>query len=333
MDELDDFEARQLSYEEFRAGWQHFFSETAESEIKAEFHRLDTENTSSIDFMEWTYTLQPDQLSQMVIQCKERGPLAKAALSPEELLLLRNLQRRVRDICSLARELQVRVMIDAEWVAIQPAIDYLALHMQRACNTKMPVVFNTYQTYLKGAYKACLSDIRRSEREGWAFGAKLVRGAYMVAERERAERLGIRSPVWDCYEESEQSFHRTIHLLLDRIHRARQDAKVPPRELMVASHNRHSVKLVVDSMKQLDIPPSAGVYFGQLLGMADHITFPLGQQGYKAYKYVLYGPVDKVMPYLIRRTQENSTFLGSPSIQEERGMIGSELRRRFKLFV
>jgi len=327
-DGLDDFEARQLSYDEFRAGWHHFFSEIPESEIKAEFRRLDTENTGSIDFMEWTYTLQPEELSRMVIQCKETGPLAKAALSPEELLLLRNLQRRVHDICSLAKDLKVRVMLDAEWVAIQPAIDHLALNMQREFNTEMPVVFNTYQTYLRSAYQACLCDLRRSEREGWSFGAKLVRGAYMVAERERAERLGIRSPVWDCFEESEQSFHRTIRLLLERICRAQKDARVPVAEMMVASHNRHSVQLVVESMKQLGIPPSAGIYFGQLLGMADHITFPLGQQGYKAYKYVPYGPVDKVMPYLIRRTQENSTFLGSPGIQEERAMIGSELRRR-----
>merc|ERR1711976_180159 len=98
--------------------------------------------------------------------------------------------------------------------------------------------------------------------------------------------------------------------------------------MMVASHNRHSVKLVVDTMRRLELPASSGVYFGQLLGMADHITFPLGQHGYKAYKYVPYGPVEKVMPYLIRRTQENSTFLGSPGIQEERAMIGTELKRR-----
>merc|ERR1712100_682825 len=112
-------------------GWQHFFAGTAESEIKAEFHRLDKENTGSIDFVEWTYTLQPEEISRMAVQCKETGPLAKAALSPEELLLLRNLQRRVRDICSLAKALEVRVMLDAEWVAIQPAIDHLALNMQR----------------------------------------------------------------------------------------------------------------------------------------------------------------------------------------------------------
>merc|ERR1712048_558361 len=105
-----------------------------------------------------------------------------------------------------SQELGVRVMIDAEWVAIQPVIDHLAISMQREFNQDGPIVFNTYQTYLRGAFDECKTDIARSRREGWAFGAKLVRGAYMVSERERAEELGIPSPVWDTYEESKRVF-------------------------------------------------------------------------------------------------------------------------------
>jgi len=137
----------------------------------------------------------------------------------------------------------------------------------------------------------------------------------MVQERARAKDLGIPSPVYDTFEETEENFHNVIDDSLDHLS---VDADA---EVMIASHNRHSVKRVIDTMHKLGIPPSGGVHFGQLLGMADHVTMPLGQFGYKAYKYVPYGPVDKVMPYLIRRTQENSTFLGSPGVQEERSLV------------
>jgi proline dehydrogenase len=99
---------------------------------------------------------------------------------------------------------------------------------------------------------------------------------------------------------------------------------------MVASHNKRSMEFVISHMEQLGVSKET-VYFGQLLGMADHLTFPLGANGYKAYKYVPYGPIGEVMPYLIRRTQENSTLLGSPEVQDERVLVANELRRRFRL--
>merc|ERR1711972_327070 len=98
-------------------------------------------------------------------------------------------------------------------------------------------------------------------------------------------------------------------------------------ELVVASHNRGSIELVIRRMEELSKDQSR-VYFGQLMGMADHLTFTLAKNNYKAYKYVPYGPIDEVVPYLIRRTQENSAILGSPGVQEERNMVGHELRRR-----
>jgi len=203
--------------------------------------------------------------------------------------------------------------------------------MQRKFNQKSPVVFNTYQAYLTGALADCRCDIARSRREGWSFGAKVVRGAYMVAERKRANVLGIPSPVWGSYEESEKSFHSVVEEVLDYIAEGER-GEAPGAAMMVASHNRHSVALTVNKMKALGLQPDTGVYFGQLLGMADHVTMTLGRLGYKAYKYVPYGPVQKVMPYLIRRTQENSTFLGSPGVQEERGLVSKELRRRLLRF-
>jgi len=321
---------RDLTYDEFRAGWQKFFTGD-EDVIRAEFDRMDTKKNGTIDYIEWTYGLSPSQLSSLVKTCKEEGSLSRSALNEEELILFDNMQSRVDRICALAQRLGVRVMLDAEWVAVQPAIDYLALAMQRKYNQERPIVFNTYQAYLTRALADCRIDMARSRQEGWCFGAKVVRGAYMVAERERAKVLGIPSPVWNTYEESEKSFHSVVEEVLDYIAEGEQGV-APGAAMMVASHNRHSVALTVNKMSTLGLKPDTGVYFGQLLGMADHVTMTLGRLGYKAYKYVPYGPVDKVMPYLIRRTQENSTFLGSPGVQEERALVSKELRRRLLRF-
>eukprot|EP00420_Gonyaulax_spinifera_P022505 CAMPEP_0197908456 /NCGR_PEP_ID=MMETSP1439-20131203/66864_1 /TAXON_ID=66791 /ORGANISM="Gonyaulax spinifera, Strain CCMP409" /LENGTH=125 /DNA_ID=CAMNT_0043529949 /DNA_START=1 /DNA_END=374 /DNA_ORIENTATION=+ len=103
--------------------------------------------------------------------------------------------------------------------------------------------------------------------------------------------------------------------------------KEAPAELLVASHNRGSIEFTLQRMEELNTDRGL-VYFGQLLGMADHLTYGLGTNGYKAYKYVPYGPIDEVVPYLIRRTQENSAILGSPGVQEERQMVRQELKRR-----
>jgi proline dehydrogenase len=246
--------------------------------------------------------------------------LFRAALQGNELEMMENLFRRVDEVCQLAANMKVRVMIDAEWTAIQPAIDSIVLEMQRKYNTPdipHPVVFHTYQTYLVGSHERVEQNLERSRRERWKFGAKVVRGAYMVSERERASRLGIPSPIWPSYEETQSNYHKTLGTLL-----ADQET-----EVMVASHNEGSVKFVLQEMERQKKSHSQ-VYFGQLLGMADHLTFTLAAHQLQAYKYVPYGPVDEVMPYLIRRTQENSTLLGTPAVVTERAMIFSELKRR-----
>jgi len=235
----------------------------------------------------------------------------------------------------LAQQLGVRVMVDAEWVDIQPAIDHLVLFLQRKYNAgDQPIVFQTYQTYLKGMHCSVLRDLERSKREGWYFGAKVVRGAYMVSEREKAQTRGVESPICETYEATEKNFHDTIESILSHnvpaggsIGRKGSSGKDAEAEMLIASHNRGSIELVIRRMQELG-KDQTGVYFGQLLGMADHLTFTLAKNNYKAYKYVPYGPIDEVVPYLIRRTQENSAILGSPGVQEERQMVSHELRRR-----
>jgi len=203
------------------------------------------------------------------------------------------------------------------------------LFLQRKYNTgDRPVVFQTYQAYLKGMRGKAGRDLERSEREGWRFGAKVVRGAYMVSEREKARKRGMESPVCDDYVATEENFHAVIDAILEHSAACGPEAAA---EVLVASHNRGSVEHTLRRCAELGLD-RGNIYFGQLLGMADNLTFTLGKAGYKAYKYVPYGPIGEVMPYLIRRTQENSAILGSAGVQEERAMIAGELRRRLLRF-
>ena len=162
------------------------------------------------------------------------------------------------------------------------------------------------------------------ELKNYKFGCKLVRGAYMVMERRHAKDAGTESPIWETLEDTHASYNKALTDIIERIGR-KKDV-----EVMLATHNQDSVKLALDCMVTNKISPkyakNSGVYFGQLLGMADNITFPLGGFGYKAYKYVPYGQINEVMPYLLRRAQENSDAL-SASVTELK-LIKSEVKRR-----
>lgn len=334
----------QLDFDAFSAGWRHFFVPTDEAELRKRFDDIDRDQDGLITYLEWAEFARLSEINALVRSCTEEGPLFHAALNDEELELYQNLVGRVKKILDLAQSLEVRVMVDAEWMDIQPAIDHMVLFLQRIYNHgDQPIVFNTYQTYLKNMHGKVLRDLARSRREGWRFGAKLVRGAYMVSEREKAKQRGVESPVNESYEDTDNEFNRSLDAIL--AHTSLDPSKAPAlipgqkdgpgryagAEVLVASHNRQSIERALLKIKEFNTNRD-NVYFGQLLGMADHLTFTLGKNGYKAYKYVPYGPIGEVMPYLIRRTQENSAILGSSGVQEERKMVGAELRRRLNPF-
>eukprot|EP01026_Neomeris_dumetosa_P074551 TRINITY_DN7761_c0_g1_i2.p1 TRINITY_DN7761_c0_g1~~TRINITY_DN7761_c0_g1_i2.p1 ORF type:complete len:173 (+),score=23.30 TRINITY_DN7761_c0_g1_i2:167-685(+) len=143
----------------------------------------------------------------------------------------------------------------------------------------------------------------------------------MVLERQRAEEMGYSSPIHDTLEDTHRNYDKILEMTLNEV---KQTGRA---EVMVASHNQHSIELAVDLMNKLDLQPrKSGVFFGQLLGMADHLTYTLGRNGYRAYKYVTFGPVEEVMPYLVRRAQENSGMMAGAKF--ELNMISNELWRR-----
>jgi len=318
-----------LDYETFSKAWKNLFHIESEEEVREIFSKLDVDEDGQINYLEWSSGFKLSEVDALVHKCKKQGPVYKSALSPEERALYFNLVNRVEQIIMLAEELDVRVMVDAEWTDIQPAIDSLVLWLQRKYNRgSKPIVFNTYQCYLKGMHERALRDLDRSKIEGWRFGAKLVRGAYMVSEREKAQTRGHESPICETYEDTEQNYHNVIDACVS--HNAESTSTEPGHEkaeILIASHNQSSIEFALKRLEELG-KNSEGVYFGQLLGMADHLTFTLGAKGFAAYKYVPYGPIDEVVPYLIRRTQENSAILGSEGVQQERQMVQKELRRR-----
>ncbi|XP_061762100.1 proline dehydrogenase 1, mitochondrial isoform X2 [Nerophis ophidion] len=282
-------------------------------------------DASGIDLLDWNSLLDDRaNLSEMLhvpnVQLGKLEPLMKDFAAEEEGQMRRILQR-MDVLAKHAVENGVRLMVDAEQTYLQPAISRLTLEMQKVYNKDKPIIFNTYQCYLKEAYDNITLDVELSRRKGWHFAAKLVRGAYMQQERGRALELGYEDPINPDYESTNTMYHRCLDYVLDEIALNRN------ANVMVASHNENTVKHTLMRMNTLVLLPSDNkVFFGQLLGMCDQISFPLGQAGFPVYKYVPYGPVSEVMPYLTRRAQENRGFM--KGAQKERDLLWKELKRR-----
>jgi proline dehydrogenase len=309
-------------------------------EVDQLFRQIDKNHDGNIDYIEWTRLLSTTSLLTrrffvadgydlgLLKAVTRRGaPNYFTSLLPllgeDETELVDRAVARLDTICAAAAAKRVRLMIDAEQTYLQPAIDHFARRMQLTYNKDGPFVFNTYQAYLKSAKTHLATDIERCRRLGVCFAGKLVRGAYMVGERKRAADLGLNSPICDTIEETHENYNSCIDIFL-RTRRPGSRAS-----LMVASHNRASIEHCVTFMQKLGVDrANGGIYFGQLLGMADFLTFPLGLAGYKVYKYVPYGPIHEVVPYLLRRAQENSGALSNAPF--ERSLLWSELTRRWR---
>ncbi|UYV61265.1 PRODH, partial [Cordylochernes scorpioides] len=249
-----------------------------------------------------------------------------SALTKEEEEMFRNMMRRLHQIAKFARERDVRVLIDAEQTYFQPAINRITMELMRKYNKDKNIIFNTYQCYLKDSYHNLLLDLELARRQNFYFGAKLVRGAYMEQERLRAQSVGYEDPINPTYEATTEMYHRCLSEIFRQIVEHQIDGRTA---IMVASHNENTVRYTVNKMQELGIRPEHRVVcFGQLLGMCDQVSFLLGQAGYSVYKYVPYGKVNEVLPYLTRRAQENHGLL--TKVDRECSLLGRELSRRIK---
>ena len=225
---------------------------------------------------------------------------------------------RVKRICTRASELAVPVMIDAEETWIQDAIDTLALDMMRLFNRKEVVVYTTYQLYRNDKLAALKADTDLAKKDKFKIGAKLVRGAYMEKERLRAQELGYPSPIHVDKAATDADYDAALAFSLEHI-----DCIA----FVAGTHNERSCKLLTELLKAEKIEAQhQHVFFSQLLGMSDNLSFNLANAGYNVAKYVPYGPVKSVLPYLFRRADENTSIAGQ--MGRELGLIIKERTRR-----
>jgi proline dehydrogenase len=241
-----------------------------------------------------------------------------AALSAAEQKQNKELRRRIREICAAAATAGVRVLVDAEESWIQDGVDSIVNDMMREFNVGRPVVYNTIQLYRHDR----LAYLRRCHQEmksaGSVPGFKLVRGAYMEKERARAKELGYPSPIQPDREATDRDYNAALTYCIQNI---------DSLGLFAGTHNEASTRLLIDLMAKHGLQPGhERVEFSQLLGMGDNLSFNLAYAGYHVSKYVPYGPVKSVLPYLIRRAQENSSIQGQAG--RELTLINTELRRR-----
>ena len=226
--------------------------------------------------------------------------------------------RRFDDVCKLAKERDVEVLIDGEESWMQDAADDLCEEMMRRYNIGKPIVYNTLQTYRWDRLDYLKQLHERAKRDGFSMGMKIVRGAYMEKERERALEKGYASPICESKMATDTNFNECMTYILKNLDTI---------ALFIGTHNEHSCYIAMDLMKEMGIDKTDNnVWFGQLYGMSDHISFNLANQGYNVAKYVPFGPVKDVMPYLIRRAEENTSVAGQTS--RELNLIKKERQRR-----
>ena len=227
---------------------------------------------------------------------------------------------RFERVCEKAFSENVKILIDAEEVDVQKAIDDLAIVMMRKFNKSNPIVFNTVQLYRKDRLKYMRELLKNNKNKDIQFGLKLVRGAYMEKERKIAMNKGIESPICDSKIETDNNFNRGVDFVFDNLNRI---------SFVCASHNEDSILKVMDIMKKRKIKHNdQRVWFGQLFGMSDNISFNLGQKKYNTFKILPFGSVKNLMPYLIRRAQENTSVQGQTG--RELQLILNEKKRRKK---
>ncbi len=211
-------------------------------------------------------------------------------------------------------------MIDAEESWIQETIDLLALTMMTQFNTKQPIVYNTYQMYRHDKLASILNDHEIAKGEGFILGAKIVRGAYMEKERKRALEMGYNSPIQPDKKSTDLDYDSALDYCTSHINEI---------AFIAGTHNEESCRLLAELLDTKGIDHKhPHVYFSQLLGMSDNLSFNLADTQYNVAKYVPYGPIKAVLPYLFRRAQENTAIAGQMS--RELSLIVKERKRRSK---
>ncbi|MBE8724741.1 proline dehydrogenase family protein [Flavobacterium hungaricum] len=242
----------------------------------------------------------------------------KQILTPAEQAEWDRIVSRFDKICSEAHNKDVALLIDAEESWMQDAADDLVTEMMRKYNKEKAIVFNTLQMYRWDRLDYLKKLHETAKNEGFYIGMKLVRGAYMEKENKRAEEKGHVSPICVSKEATDENYDSAVHYMVDHIEKM---------AIFAGTHNELSSYKLMEMMAAKGIAKNdSRIWFGQLYGMSDNISYNLAENGYNVAKYLPFGPVKDVMPYLIRRAEENTSVAGQTS--RELSMIKAERKRR-----
>ncbi|XP_060071026.1 hydroxyproline dehydrogenase-like [Ylistrum balloti] len=229
---------------------------------------------------------------------------------------------RLQKLCKAAIDKGVIVMVDAEYTYLNPALNLLSLAMMLVCNGRRTLVYYTYQNYLKGMDDYMKTDLSYIHSHGVGFGTKLVRGAYIDKERRLAREVGYSDPTNPSHQATSDTYHRSMNVMLDNI--ARDPRK---SSAIIATHNEATVSKAVRRIMDLGINPLCGsLFFGQLYGMCEHVTFTLSELKMPVYKSIPYGSVEDTLAYLSRRAMENRSVL--ERVQREKTLMWKALKER-----
>ena len=226
--------------------------------------------------------------------------------------------QRFDEVCKLCFESDKKVMVDAEETWMQDSADQLCEEMMEKYNKEKAIVWNTIQMYRTGRLEYMNAHLERAREKGYFIGYKIVRGAYMEKERKRAEEQNYPDPIQPNKQATDDNYNSGIDFVMENLDKV---------SAFFGTHNEISSELIMDKMKAKGLEHNnPNIYFGQLYGMSDNITYYLADQHYNVAKYLPYGPVKDVVPYLTRRAQENTSVAGQTG--RELGLIQKELKRR-----
>ena len=243
---------------------------------------------------------------------------AKQSLNAEEQVAWKRVINRFRSCCQTAQKLGIGLLVDAEEYSMQIATDQLVLDLMREFNLNKAVVYNTVQLYLVDGYHRLKQMHMQAIQDSFYLGVKLVRGAYMEKERKTAHKHGLSSPICASKAETDMGFNAAVGYCIKHL------ANI---SIVLGSHNEKSMLLAIKLMDQYEIKPNDDrIWFSQLLGMSDHISFILANEGYQVVKFVPFGPMHKLIPYLARRAEENTAIAGQTT--RELVFLQKELKRR-----
>ncbi len=225
---------------------------------------------------------------------------------------------RINKICQAGNDKNIGVLVDAEETWIQDPVDALTILMMDSFNKNKGVVYNTIQLYRHDRLAFLKDSYEAAEQKNFILGAKLVRGAYMEKERKRAAEKNYPSPIQPNKESTDKDYNAAVEFCIEHIEKI---------AVIVASHNEGSNLLATQVLDKLSLPHNhPHIHFSQLYGMSDNITFNLAKSGCSVSKYLPFGPIEDVIPYLMRRAQENSSVSGQ--MGRELGLIKKEMLRR-----